>query len=132
MPRAKAAPLPAVTRAAIRTIEAGGEDVCPAAHGGCGGEVKFLARIPSRFRRQVIANVYWASKWNRTEHWHLLCYVRTGMPYGVPAEFKDDELDMMLAVVAHQPWSTPTEVLFDRLIAQYRDRQGNLNIAASN
>lgn len=72
------------TRAVVRAMEAGSEDICPADHGGCGAIVKFVAQTPSRYRLRVIANVYWRGVWNRTEFWHPPCYVAAGMPYGTP------------------------------------------------
>ena len=80
------------TRAVIRPIEAGTEDVCPLDHGGCGGRVKFSVQVPLRYRRRVIANIYWQGSWNRVEVWHFTCYVAAGMPYGRLHEMRAEEL----------------------------------------
>lgn len=63
------------SRAVERIVEPGNSAVC--SH--CGSPVKFAARAQ---QRQVIANVYVHGKWNRVEHFHSLCYVEAGEPYG--------------------------------------------------
>lgn len=87
------------TRAHVRAIEAGAEDICPDDRGGCGKTVKFLAQIPLRYRRRVVANIYWQGKWNRIEVWHLLCYVAQGMPYGKLPELKEQDYNDMRAIL---------------------------------
>lgn len=119
------------TRAVLRNIEAGLEARCPD-NGGCGDEVKFLARIPSRFRRRVVANVYWLGKWNRVEQWHLFpCYVRAGMPHGRPPELKDEDLAIMERILerAGNPWEVSSTELLDELVAEYRRMRGDLHVA---
>lgn len=119
------------TRAVLRNIEAGLEARCPDTGGGCGQEVKFLARIPSRFRRRVVCNVYWLGKWNRVEQWHLACYVRAGMPHGRPPELNDDDLATIQTVMnSHEnPWDVDPVDLLDELVDLYRKRRSNMHVA---
>ena len=63
------------SRAVESTLESGNSAVC--AH--CGAPVKFVARAQLR---QVIANVYVDTVWNRVEHYHADCYGEAGEPYG--------------------------------------------------
>jgi hypothetical protein len=65
------------SRAVVRTVEPGSSAIC--AH--CGTPVKFVARAQLR---QVIANVYVGSTWDRVEHYHADCYSAAGEPYGSP------------------------------------------------
>lgn len=118
------------TRAVLRNIEAGLEARCPN-HGGCGDEVKFLARIPSRFRRRVVCNIYWLGRWNRVEQWHLLCYIRAGMPHGRPPELKDEDLDVIEEVLGQHinPWEVDAADLLDELVEHYRALRSNLHVA---
>lgn len=92
-------PVDVGTRAVLRPIEPGAEDICPSGYGGCGGWVRFSAQIPLRYRRRVIVNVYWAGRWNRTEVWHLPCYYAAGNPYGRLEALRPEEaedLDILL------------------------------------
>ena len=101
------------TRAVLRPIEAGIEEVCPDDHGGCGGKVKFSAQVPLRYRRRVIANVYWQGRWNRTETWHLPCYVAAGMPYGRLETLNPQELQDLVGLL--EEGIEPTD---DQIIAR--------------
>jgi hypothetical protein len=80
------------SRVVLREIGSGLEVRCPKSHGGCGEEVRFNIQIRRPYRRQVVANVYWNGKWERTEHWHLMCYLNAGKPYGPVPDLKDEEL----------------------------------------
>ena len=68
-----------VSRAVMRPVDPGNDANC--SH--CGEPVKFAARHQ---RRQVIANVYRESRWDRVEHYHEDCYEAAGCPYGELAE----------------------------------------------
>jgi hypothetical protein len=68
-----------VSRAVTRPVDPGNDANC--AH--CGEPVKFAARHQ---RRQVIANVYLDSRWDRVEHFHEDCYEAAGSPYGEPGD----------------------------------------------
>jgi hypothetical protein len=120
------------TRTTVRPIEAGLEDVvCPEDRGGCGKEVKFLARIPSRFRLRVIANVYFHGQWNRTETFHLFpCYLAAGMPYGRPDNLADDHLALMCDVLAANDGLDPVTML-DALITEAKARHTGLHLSIS-
>jgi hypothetical protein len=61
--------------------------------------VKFSAQTPLRYRRRVIANVYWRGVWNRMETWHLPCYVAAGMPYGRLSEINPVELQDLVGLL---------------------------------
>jgi hypothetical protein len=109
------------TRCVVKIIEAGQEDlVCPKGRGGCGRDVKFTVRVPSGLRRQVVVNVYHRAKWNRTEHWHLACYIRAHMPYtprgelpiGLLPEVYDEQLQ---AVEESAPGCTWEEIMYKLL-----------------
>lgn len=114
------ADLTVATRAIVCPIEAGAEDIfCPADRGGCGREVKFLARIPSRFRLRVIANVYFHGQWNRTEQFHCLCYIAAGMPYGYPSNLGEEHYLLMLEVLQTHPDMVPVDLL-DALVIEAR------------
>lgn len=45
----------------------------------CDKAIKFEATKGSR---QIVANIYKRSKWDRVEHFHPACYDDAGMPYG--------------------------------------------------
>ena len=66
------------SRAVERIIEPGNSAICP----HCGLQVKFQARTQGR---QVICNIYTDGRWERVDHYHALCYVETGEPYGAAA-----------------------------------------------
>ena len=66
------------SRAVERLVEPGNSAVCVE----CREPVKFVARAQ---HRQVIANVYVDSAWDRVEHFHAPCYEKAGEPYGVAA-----------------------------------------------
>lgn len=89
------------TRVVLRQIEAGLDVTCPRDHGGCGELVRFNIQIHRAYRRQVVANVYWNGRWNRVEHWHLLCYLSAGSPYGPVPNLKDGAI--LLKVVEGAP-----------------------------
>ncbi len=72
-------PFAPVSRAVLRPVDPGNDASC--AH--CSEPVKFAARHQ---RRQVIANVYLAGRWNRVEHFHEECYGAAGRPHGVIIE----------------------------------------------
>lgn len=120
------------TRAVVRPVEAGAEDIfCPADRGGCGGEVKFQARVPSRFRLRVVSNVYFHGRWDRVEIFHCLCYVRAGMPYGPPASgIKDELLQIMQGVCDANPDASLLE-LNEALVDEVKLRGMGTNISAS-
>lgn len=99
------------TRAVLRPIEAGTEEVCPEDHGGCGGKVKFSAQVPLRYRRRVIANVYWRGSWNRMEVWHLPCYVAAGLPYGRLSELRIEEFIDLQSLLAEGIDPTDPEII---------------------
>jgi hypothetical protein len=63
------------TRAVLRQVEPGNDAVC--VH--CRTAVKFAARTHPQ---QVIANVYVGGAWDRVEHYHEVCYLEAGAPYG--------------------------------------------------
>lgn len=67
------------SRAVERLVEPGNSAVC--VH--CRAPVKFVARAQ---HRQVIANVYVGSTWDRVEHFHFPCYEAAGQPYGQAAQ----------------------------------------------
>lgn len=66
------------SRAVERLVEPGNSAVCAK----CDAPVKFVARAQ---HRQVIANVYVASTWDRVEHYHYDCYLEAGQAYGAPS-----------------------------------------------
>ena len=68
-----------VSRAVMRPVDPGNDANCT----HCGEPVKFAARHQ---RRQVIANVYVDSHWERVEHFHEDCYDAAGSPYGSVGE----------------------------------------------
>ena len=73
------APLqPAVSRAALRSVEAGNYVDCAF----CGERVKFQAKLR---KQQVICNVYADGRWTRVEHYHAECYDEAGAPHGEAA-----------------------------------------------
>ncbi len=65
------------SRAVLRVIEAGQWARC--VH--CGERVKFQSAQKVK-PRQVICNCYIDGRWDRTEHFHLQCYLDAGEPYG--------------------------------------------------
>jgi hypothetical protein len=121
------------TRAVVRPIEAGSEDIiCPAERGGCGAEVKFQARVPSRFRLRVVANVYWQGRWNRVEQWHLFpCYLTAGMPYGAPVSgIAEELLSLMTDVLGAFDAGADRMAITEALVAEARARKDGMNIVA--
>jgi hypothetical protein len=63
------------TRAVERLVPAGTMLNCK----HCDKAIKFAARVRNK---QVIANVYKRSKWDRIEHFHPECYLDAGNPHG--------------------------------------------------
>lgn len=117
------------TRAVVRLIESGAEEVCPPGKGGCGQVVKFSAQTPSRFRKKVVANIYWKGKWNRLEVWHLHCYAKAGWVYGFPTTgLKPEDKAILDSVVkTSDPHLTAPQLLL-ALIAKYKKLNGKLTL----
>lgn len=113
--------VPAHTRAVLRMIEAGLDEICPADRGGCGKKVSFSAQVPSKLRRRVIANIHFHGRWNRTEQWHIWpCYLIAGMPYGYPQGLKPEDHQTMVAVLEDLGADAPYDQLLEELIARYK------------
>lgn len=70
-----APPVPGISRAALRGVEAGNYVDCAF----CGERVKFQAKLR---KQQVICNVYSDGRWARVEHYHAECYEEAGTPHG--------------------------------------------------
>jgi hypothetical protein len=117
------------TRAVVRIIESGGEEICPEGKGGCGQVVKFSAQTPSRFRKKVVANVYWKGKWNRLEVWHLHCYAKAGWVYGRPTTgIKAEDIEILDSVVrASDPRMSAPDLLLV-LIDYYKKLNGKMTL----
>lgn len=78
-PTTEASPLRPMSRAALRSVEAGNYVDCAR----CGERVKFQAKLR---KQQVICNVYIDGRWDRVEHYHAECYDDAGQPHGTPTE----------------------------------------------
>ncbi|MEA3218544.1 MAG: hypothetical protein QOJ19_4700 [Acidimicrobiia bacterium] len=78
-PTTEASPLRPMSRAALRSVEAGNYVDCAC----CGERVKFQAKLR---KQQVICNVYIEGRWDRVEHYHAECYDAAGQPHGSPTE----------------------------------------------
>jgi hypothetical protein len=116
------------TRSVVRMIEAGGEEICPTGRGGCGERVKFSAQTPSKFRKKVVANIYWQSTWNRIEVWHLHCYGRAGYVYGVPTNLNPEDKVILDEVIAEHGKAKATDLLL-QFIDRYRRANVTLNLS---
>jgi hypothetical protein len=108
----------------VRPVQAGADlqEECA----GCGELVVFLAKIPSRLRRQVITNVYEDGKWVKVEHWHLVCYVAEDMPYGRPKELERADVRDIETLWDQLPVGSDHRAVIDALVRLYRNRRQEL------
>lgn len=105
------------TRAVVRIIEPGLANFCP----DCDTEVKFRAQVASGLRRKVVANVYYQGKWNRVEHWHLICYIRMGEIHGRLDDLKPELREAVEETLSlcEDKWGSEI-ALMDQLNTLYR------------
>lgn len=114
------------TRAVVRIIEPGLACFCP----DCDTAVKFRAQVSSGLRRKVVANVYYQGKWNRVEHWHLLCYIRMGEIHGRLDDLKPELREAVdeLFEICEDKWA-PEVQLMDQLDRIHRLRRAQADLS---
>lgn len=108
-----------VSRARLRTINPGqdGWEPCKV----CGDMVVFLAKVPSKLRKRIVANVYVEGRWDRVEIFHTVCYLAAGAPYGAPEDMSPEDVDGMRAILKDHPDYDQRQVL-DAYVEDLRRR----------